>query len=157
MVSWYHHAMLMNDICGFLGTFDQMADMFMKGQTVYGNYWTMLNSGWSRRYHTNLKFLWFEDMKRDLVPIIKDLCNFTGYKLTPEKIDELDRIVHIDNFRARQVESAAEDRKEVIRKFLRKGKTGDHKNHFSEELDAKFNEWIKENLEGTDINIPFPK
>ena len=157
MVSWYHHTNLMKDSFGYKGSFDQMAEMFMGGHTLYGSYWTMLKSGWSRRYHPNLKFLWFEDMKRDLIPIIKDLCNFTGYKLTPEKVDELDRLVHIDTFRARQVAAAADDRKEITRKFIRKGKTGDYKNHFSDGLETKFNDWIEQNLQGTDIQIPLPK
>ena len=125
MVSGYHHVQLMKMVFGYVGTFDQMAEMFIEGKTTYGGYWLMLKSGWSRRYHPSLKLLWFEDMKRDLVPIIKDLCNFTGYQLTPEKVNELDKIVHIDRVRARGVESAPEDKKEIVRNFFRKGKTGD--------------------------------
>ncbi len=33
------------------------------------------------------------------------------------------------------------------------GKTGDWKNHFSSELSQKVDEWIKKNLEGSDLEF----
>ena len=33
------------------------------------------------------------------------------------------------------------------------GKTGDWKNHFSPELNSRLDEWIKKNLEGTDLKF----
>jgi hypothetical protein len=33
------------------------------------------------------------------------------------------------------------------------GKTGDWKNHFSPELNARIEEWMKENLKDTDLNF----
>lgn len=33
------------------------------------------------------------------------------------------------------------------------GKTGDWKNHFSPELNRRIDEWIKLNLEGTDLRF----
>ena len=34
-----------------------------------------------------------------------------------------------------------------------KGKTGDWKNHFSPELNARIDEWIKKNLAGSDLTF----
>ena len=64
----------------------------------------------------------------------------------------------IDRFRQRLVDSTKdESRREMTARFIRKGQTGDYKNHFSPELEEKCNEWIKRKMEGTDIVIPFPK
>ena len=34
----------------------------------------------------NFKIIWFEEMKTDLPKVIRDLCNFLGYELSPEKV-----------------------------------------------------------------------
>ena len=38
-------------------------------------------------------------------------------------------------------------------RFIRKGKTGDWKNHFSPELNARIDQWIETNLAGTDLKF----
>ena len=42
-----------------------------------------------------MKFMWYEDMKKDLVPIIRDLSGFLGYSLTESKIKELENFLDI--------------------------------------------------------------
>jgi len=37
--------------------------------------------------------------------------------------------------------------------FIRKGKTGDWKNHFSPELNKRIDQWMKANLAGTDLRF----
>ena len=46
-----------------------------------------------------MMFLWFEDMKKDLIKVIKDVSKFTGYHLTDYKVLVLDDALYIDNFR----------------------------------------------------------
>ena len=43
--------------------FGDFADLVRDGEIVYGSYWEHLKSGWSRRGHPNMKFIWFEDLK----------------------------------------------------------------------------------------------
>ena len=54
---------------------------------------------WKRKDHPNMKFLWFETLKKDLVPVIRDLSKFIGYSMTESKIKELDEFLHIDTYR----------------------------------------------------------
>jgi len=37
--------------------------------------------------------------------------------------------------------------------FIRKGKTGDWMNHFSPELNQRIDQWIKKNMEGSDLKF----
>ena len=37
----------------------------------------------------NFKIIWFEEMKKDLPKVIRDLCTFLGYELSPEKVSVL--------------------------------------------------------------------
>ena len=37
--------------------------------------------------------------------------------------------------------------------FIRKGKAGDWKNHFTPEMTAKFDKWMAEKMKGTDLKF----
>ena len=96
--------------------------------------------------------MWFEDMKRNLIPVIRDVANFLGYHLTELKVLQLDDHLYIDNFRKVYVESFGGD---ISRgKFIRKGQVGDWKNYFNDENNKLWDIWIAENLKDTDIKIP---
>jgi hypothetical protein len=101
--------------------------------------------------HPNLKFMWFEDMKKGLIPVIRDACKFVGKHLTELRILQLDDLLYIDNFREILTEGSGDP---SMKKFVRKGKVGDWKNYFTEEKLMIWNEWIAKNLEGTDITLP---
>ena len=42
-----------------------------------------------------MKILWFEDMKKDLISVIKDVANFIGYHMTELKVLQLDDLLYI--------------------------------------------------------------
>lgn len=109
-------------------------------------------SAWKRKDHPNLKILWFEEMKKDLIKIIRETAAFIGYHMTEYKILKLDDHLYIDNFR--EVITEAFNGDESMRGFIRKGKVGDWKNHFTAENVKIWDKWIADNLEGTDIVLP---
>ena len=127
-----------------------------------------------------MKFLWYEDMKKNLVPIIKNLTSFLGYEMTDAKIKDLDEFLEIGNYRYkdqflppepgwkwaltsksscyRKYRVASEPNPqagETMKKFFRKGEVGDWKNYFTGTKLDDWNTWIKRELEGTDIQIQF--
>ena len=111
----------------------------------------ILQSAWKHKDHPNMKILWFEDMKKDLIPVIKDVCTFTGYQLTQDKIlklnDQMKKVIIEQN-------EGHQERQDAMTKFMRKGKVGDWKNYFDNEANQSFDQWISENLSGTDIKLP---
>ena len=156
-VSWYYHNLTFGkEHYGFTGDFKDMAALWRNGGTLNGDYFHHVQGAWSRRYHPNLKFLWFEDMKRDLVPVIKDLCNFYQLPLTAEKIKELERIMVVDKFRENYAASETTEETATLKKnFIRKGQIGDWKNHFTAEMSTVWDAWIQQNIEGTGIPLQF--
>ena len=102
----------------------------------------ILQSGWERRRHPNFHFLWYEDMKKDMMSTIRGLCQFLGKHLTEFRILQLDDLLYIDNFRyvvvhKHETESFSfippcrknmadledtQEEKEERKKFIRKGK-----------------------------------
>ena len=100
-----------------------------------------------------MKFLWFEDIRKDLMKTIREVSKFIGYHMTECKILKLDDHLHIDNFRKIMVAANGGDTK--MANFIRKGKVGDWKNYLNEESTIKiWDEWIAENIKGTDIVLP---
>ncbi len=45
-----------------------------------------LQSGWNRRNHPNVKFIWFEDMKKNQREIIEESADFLGFHLTTKQV-----------------------------------------------------------------------
>ena len=101
-----------------------------------------------------MKIMWYEDMKKDLISVIKEVASFIGYHMTQLKILQLDDHLYIDNFRQIITEGFGGD--PAMKKFIRKGKVGDWKNYFNEENGKVWDKWIADNLAGTDIVLPEP-
>ena len=78
--------------------------------------------------------MWFEDMKKDLISVIRDVAQFIGYHMTELKILQLDDLLHIDTLRKLTVEGMGGDPKFKLN--FRKGIVGDWKNYFDDENDA---------------------
>ena len=121
---------------------------FKDGFHIFGSYWHNLKSGWERRNHKNLKFVWFEDMKKDQKGVIDELVEFLDHPLSEEKIDALVDHVKFDNMKKN---SATNLFKDGDKQFIRKGQVGDWKNHFDEKSNETFEAWILENISGTDL------
>ena len=104
-----------------------------------------------------MKILWFEDMKKDLIPVIKDVCTFTGYQLTQDKILKLNDHLTFDQMKKAVIEQneGDQERQDAMTKFMRKGKVGDWKNYFDNEMNDEWDGSIENQLLGTDYNMIF--
>lgn len=145
-VSFYH---FMNKMNGYVGSLSKFTEQFMVGFNLFGNYWTHLLSGWELRDEPNFKFIWFEDMKKDTKKVITELSEFLEHPLSEEKIDALVHHVSFDVMKKNPAANPTGDSN-----FLRKGKVGDGKSHFTEKETAKFEAWVQENLKKTGIILP---
>ena len=65
----------------------------MPGLCLHGGYFEMLESGWRRKNHQNMKFFWYEELKKDQKKIMKEICEFIGYQLSEEQIDKQEPII----------------------------------------------------------------
>ena len=45
-----------------------------------------------------MKFLWFEDIRKDIMKVMRDVSIFVGHHMTEYKILKLDDHLYIDNF-----------------------------------------------------------
>jgi len=153
-VSYFHHNRDMPKH-GYKASFADFAEDFMAGIMLYGDYWSHLESGWKLKDHPNVKFIWFEEVKKDSKKVIEELCEFLGHPLPQEKIDALVEHVSFDKMKKNTaVNPSSHIGMTGEKNFMRKGKVGDWKNFFSGELEEKFHTWVKQNVERTGIKLP---
>jgi len=150
-VSYFH---MMVNTSGYTQNFNTFVHEFMSGLVVYGDYWAHLQSAWNIKNHPNVKFIWFEEMKKDSKKVIEELTEFLGHPLSKEKVDALVHHVSFDVMKNNPAANPMALMKEEGKDFMRSGKVGDWKNHFSGEEIEQFDAWIKTNLENTGIKLP---
>jgi len=153
-VSMYYH---MRDLPGhgFTASFNEFVSAFMEGVLMYGNYWDHLLSGWKLKDHPNVKFVWYEDMKKDTKRVVTELADFVNHPLSDTKIEELLHRISFDQMKKNPAANPASMLKlDEGKHFLRKGKIGDWKNHFSGEELKKIDDWVNKNIDRTKIQLP---
>ncbi|KAF0307344.1 Sulfotransferase 1C4 [Amphibalanus amphitrite] len=156
-VSFFHHMRLIR-LHDFLGDLELFMDYFIKGQVVEAPFIEHMIEAWNLRHHPNLCFLFYEDMKKDLRAQIRKVSKFLGKDYSEEQVDKLAEHLHIDNFKKNPWVNADHMKDGKIMhtdrgSFIRKGKTGDWKNHFTPEMNEKFDKWMAEKMKGTDLTF----
>ena len=153
-ISFYHMA-LDSPILGYKGTVQQYLDLFMDGLNLFGPFFNHLLGGWRIKDHPNVKFLWFEDMKKDQKAAIRDLCDFLDHPLSEGQMDQLVDYINFENMKKNPNATPVAGVKlpETTPDFMRKGKVGDWKNHFNPDTLEKWDRWIEGNTVGTGIKF----
>merc|ERR1712071_218459 len=156
IVSYFHHHRLVN--CqNYTNDIDKFAEYFMNDELYYSPFFGHILEGWAKRDHPNVLFLFYEDMKRNLRGEIEKVCKFLGKSLSDEQLELLTKHLHFDNFSKNRAVNYETTKEEGFANdtgnFIRKGKTGDWKNHFTPELNRRLDEWIAKNLQATDLKF----
>ncbi|XP_049988056.1 sulfotransferase 2A1-like isoform X1 [Alexandromys fortis] len=126
-------------------------EWFLKGNVAYGSWFEHTCAWMSMRKMDNFLLLSYEDMKKDTRKIIEKICDFLGKKLEP---DELDMVLKYSSFQAMKENKMSnfslitEDEVTNGLVLLRKGMTGDWKNHFTIAQAEDFNKKFQEKMAG---------
>ncbi|XP_050736796.1 sulfotransferase 1B1-like isoform X3 [Eriocheir sinensis] len=162
VVSYHHHSKLIN-MHGFKGTWEDFVEYFVTDDLVYGNYALMLKEAWEKRNHPNMHFVFYEDMKADVMGELKRLDAFLGTKLTPQQLEGVARHTSFKEMKARDPMTIDMEKSnlmdaELIKKeggFFRKGEAGDWKGKFSPQLLAKVDAWIERNIKSMGVDFKY--
>ncbi|KZS13785.1 sulfotransferase family cytosolic 1B member 1 [Daphnia magna] len=156
IVSYFHFHKLMNQH-KFTGDLESFADYFMKDRLYSSPYFPHLLDAWTKRHHPNLLFVFYEDLKRDLRGEILKIGRFLGKYPNEHQLNRMVEHLRIDKFANNKSVNFEHYRwlnfMSPDGRFIRKGKTGDWKNHFSPELNARIDDWMKSNLKDTDLSF----
>ena len=146
---------------------DEFARLFIAGEVSLLPFFPHVLEAWKEKSNPNMLFLFFEDMKRDLRETIQQVGKFLGKDLTGEQLDGLESHLHFSSMKKNPwvnknmtyayspltAEELAVENAASKLEFMRKGETGDWKNHFSQEISDEMDVWIKRELAGTDLEF----
>jgi hypothetical protein len=114
---------------------------WLEGKIYYGSYFEFYKD-WEeiyKQYPEQILWLNYEDLKADLSGEIKKISEFIGVELTEQ---ELEKITFDSTFE--NMKKTCIDNDPNYNNHLRKGKIGDWKNYFTQEMLDKFNKKLVE-------------
>ncbi|KAF5277397.1 hypothetical protein FQA39_LY06210 [Lamprigera yunnana] len=133
-------------------SFEEYCELFMTDLYVaFGQYWQNVLYFWNKRNETNILFIKYEDMKRDLLEVIRKIAKFLNKCHTEEEEIELMNWLSFEKMK----ENEYVNHNDFYGKpgFIRCGNVGDHKSKMSADLLSKFDEWIKKNVQNTNYDV----
>ena len=105
---------------------------------------------WNQRKYPSILFITYEDMKRDLPSVIKIVANFLDKDFSETDISELANHLSFQNMK----HNAAVNKEDVL-ETMRKGETGDWRNHLTEKQLEMMKGWERKQLEGSDLQFTY--
>ncbi|XP_038071326.1 sulfotransferase 1C2-like [Patiria miniata] len=135
---------------------------FSLGKTVFGSWFDHVLSYWRQRNNENVLFLKYEDLHKDLRGSICKVAKHLGKDLPHDVIDGIvERVTFggmLKTYQHLEEERGEEGKRMTSHKgntFLRKGKVGDWKNHFTVAQSALFDKIYALRMEGTGLDFDF--
>ncbi|XP_067381834.1 cytosolic sulfotransferase 3-like isoform X2 [Channa argus] len=129
---------------------------FMEGKIVYGSWYDHVNGWWKKKQtFSNLHYMFYEDMVEDTEREINKLCSFLGLSISAEEKRQISGGVQFDNMKNNNMVNYSTipvmDFK--ISPFMRKGKVGDWKNHFTVAQNEEFDEDYKKKMKDPSLQF----
>lgn len=132
----------------------EFIDLFLRDLILCSPFNDHILDFWKIRHESNILFIFYEDMKRNLEGIVKQAIGFMGKSYTQEQIEKLCQHLSFESMKnnpsinaesmmkMRNFFSPRELKNENF-KFIRKGEVGGFKDELTSDEIAKFDEFIK--------------
>uniref|UniRef100_A0A3B4AVU3 Sulfotransferase n=1 Tax=Periophthalmus magnuspinnatus TaxID=409849 RepID=A0A3B4AVU3_9GOBI len=152
---FHHSASFLEDP----GTFEEFLDKFLEGKLAFGKWTDHIKSWKNAKLRDRIIYITYEEMKEDLPAVVRSLSSFLGKNLSDEVIHKIAHHCSFDVMKNNPMSNFSLVPKIYIdhekSPFLRKGVTGDWKNHFTSEQLRRFCSTIKKEMEGESFTLPW--
>ncbi|XP_058457125.1 luciferin sulfotransferase-like [Malaya genurostris] len=156
IVSYYHHCVT---LANYNGTLEEFTRSFMRDLQVYTPYHNHVIEYHKIDHLDNVLLLNYEDMKTDLVEVIRRVCVFFNKSYTDEQITELCNHLSFESMKNNPSVNAQEmvdmvlaqtnrlqEKDNMNRQFIRKGQIDGWKTDLSPELAEEIDDWTRSNV-----------
>ncbi|XP_038578214.1 cytosolic sulfotransferase 3-like isoform X2 [Micropterus salmoides] len=123
---------------------------------VFGSWYDHVNGWWEKKQtYSNLHYMFYEDLIEDCGREIDRLCSFLGLSPSAEEKERVTNGVTFDNMKANKMTnySSVPVMNHRVSPFMRKGKVGDWKNHFTVAQDEPFEEDYKQKMKNPTLKF----
>ncbi|XP_042347740.1 cytosolic sulfotransferase 3-like [Plectropomus leopardus] len=155
LVSYFHFDR-MNMIHPEPGDWRNYFHRFMEGKMVWGSWYDHVNGWWTKKQtYPKIHYMFYEDLSEDTGREIDKLCSFLGLSRSDEEKKRVAGGSHFDNMKKDNMAnySMIPVLDSRISPFMRKGKVGDWKNHFTVSQNEQFDEDYKKKMK--DVRLKF--
>uniref|UniRef100_A0A667YQK5 Sulfotransferase n=1 Tax=Myripristis murdjan TaxID=586833 RepID=A0A667YQK5_9TELE len=154
-VSFFHFDR-MNKVEPEPGDWNSYLQRFMDGKMVFGSWYDHVTGWWEKKQtHSKIHYMFYEDLIEDTGREIDQLCHFLGLSPSVEEKERVRGGVQFDNMKKDNMVnySTVEIMDSKISPFMRKGKVGDWKNHFTVAQNEQFDEDYKKKMKNTTLQF----
>lgn len=153
-VSSFHHDRSKND---YEGTWDEYFERFVRGEVLFGSCFDHVLPWWeAAARHSNILFVRYEDMKRDLARVVARIADFIGVSAAPDLIDAVVKKSALSAMVANpKTDFHWVPQREGAPRHIRKGIVGDWRSTFSPEQSRRLDTLVLERLPGTGLRFDF--
>jgi hypothetical protein len=130
-------------------TFDRLFDRFLTGKTCHADFYEYLIPYWSHRNDSNVLFVLYEDMKKDIRSVINRVATFLGIEINKKLLERTVVVSSIDYLKMTGYnEKIIPAHTAASFKFIRKGIVGDWRTVLTPEQNRLMNQRFREKSKG---------
>ncbi|XP_062418945.1 cytosolic sulfotransferase 3-like isoform X1 [Pungitius pungitius] len=154
-VSYYHFCRMSKGMPE-PGDWSTFLQNFMEGKVVYGSWHDHVKGWWEKKLtYPNIHHVFYEDLIQDTGREFDKLCCFLGLSCSAEEKERVTTGVRFDNMKQNQMVnySTVQSLNQKLSPFMRKGKVGDWRNHFTVVQEEKFDEDYTRKMKNTTLQF----
>nr|XP_009302522.1 cytosolic sulfotransferase 1 isoform X2 [Danio rerio] len=124
---------------------------------VFGSWFDHVCGWWEKKKtYPNLHYMLYEDMAKDIKGEVESLCTFLKLSRSDEEKEKIINGIQFDAMKQNKMTnySTVLVMDFTISPFMRKGKVGDWKNHFTVAQNEQFNEDYKQKMKNSTLKFP---
>nr|XP_004473100.2 sulfotransferase 2A1-like [Dasypus novemcinctus] len=133
-------------------SFEQFFQWFLQGNVSYGSWFDHIRGWLSMRGKDNFLVVAYEDLHQDRKGTVELISQFLGYKLTPEELSSVLKNISFQVMKDNKMSNFSQLPDTIMdhskAQLLRKGITGDWKNHFTVAQSETFDKVYEEKMAG---------
>ncbi|TSL97278.1 Cytosolic sulfotransferase 2 [Bagarius yarrelli] len=152
----YFHFDCMEKIQPEPGDWKSFLQRFKDGKMVFGSWYDHVCGWWEKKQTSSkIHYMFYEDLVEDTGRELKNLASFLGLSPSAEEMREIIRRVQFDVMKENPMTNQRDDPTLdfSVSQFLRKGKVGDWKNHFTVAQNENFDEDYKQKMKNTTLRF----
>ncbi|XP_060114562.1 sulfotransferase 2B1-like [Heteronotia binoei] len=158
LVSFYHYAKIMK-IIKTPGSMQEHLDEFLTGKVAYGSWFDHVKGWMELKGRPNFFYITYEELLQDLRGSVEKICHFLGKELNSQQLDSVVEYASFRKMKENKMSNFTLLGDNLVDhtkgEFMRKGISGDWKNHLTVAQNEYFDRVYRENMQCMRTTFPW--